>query len=385
MFPALFAVALAAAVEARITPLSSSGLAETAVAASGNRAAIAVMKDAGASLVVFATNDSGLTWSSTEAPLIAGAVRYAYASDPTMTVLDDGSFGLAYLVVLHPFTGPVFDFMALVYSRSTDGTTWSAPVVITSASAHGAPIADRPSISVDRTRGTLYLVYGDGSNEIVFAKSHDRGATWSTPAVIPPKDRDSFGWIAPLANGTLIMTCQDGDHQTYNARVSIDGGATFGDPQPIGTSAPASFVTAHTHTPSAAMMTLAAWRNNAYAIYPTPQGVFFTRSIDSGTTWSAPLRLGGETGDAVRPTLAVNDSSGDIIASWLDSRDDPSGATLRLYAARSTDSGATFDTPRARAAHSPPRGSTTAPSPAAAPRGINIAPTLLHYRHPRHA
>ena len=71
---------------------------------------------------------------------------------------------------------------AIVYTRSTDGETFAAPVI---ASAPGESIPFffvNPTIAVDRKRGLTYVAYAagtpDGAWNIQLAISKDGGATW---------------------------------------------------------------------------------------------------------------------------------------------------------------------------------------------------------------
>lgn len=337
------------------------GMAENTMALSGTRAVIAVMKrDAPRAIGIFVSNDSGLSWSSApdRETSIAGK-SYAYAWDPWLAVLDDGSFGLTYMLTTDG--PPSLGDMVIVYEHSSDGVTWSAPVVIDSTPLPNR--IDKPTLAADRAHGVVYLswtrytpIAGENNSYLsnnVLAASHDRGATWSEARSADDRARDGFPQMAVTADGTIIYTTADPGQNAYLSRVSTDGGVTFSAPQAIGKGGLSFFLPANPSTFAFAswMQNVVAFRGDVYCVYPVWEGVFYTRSRDGGQTWSTPLHVAGRIGGAARPSIAVDERSGSIIVSWIDSVDDPKGATYRLYAAQSDDGGATFSTP---VAFSPP-------------------------------
>src|SRR5260370_91818 len=71
--------------------------------------------------------------------------------------------------------------------------------------------------------------------------------------------------------------------------------------------------------------------------------VFFTRSVDGGTTWSAPLMVNDViTGQHFFPTIAA--SGGIISVAWYDSRLNvgTSMNAVDVFYAQSLDAGGTF-------------------------------------------
>jgi hypothetical protein len=138
--------------------------------------------------------------------------------------------------------GSTGSVLGIVVNASTNGTSWSAPVV-----AHQAGTGDTPakgSIGCDNTPassgyGTCYIAYPNTSsspaNLLQVIRSSDGGATWSAPsaasdasvgtaplvAVQPPAPGASPGStcgrvVVPFVNGTTI-----------NAFFSSDCGATY--------------------------------------------------------------------------------------------------------------------------------------------------------------
>ena len=67
-----------------------------------------------------------------------------------------------------------------------------------------------------------------------------------------------------------------------------------------------------------------------YVVYinRNPRDIFFTRSLDGGATWSAPVNLSTNGGDSVRPTIAIT-AEGIIYVAWVII---PVGTTMSSYA-----------------------------------------------------
>ena len=105
-------------------------------------------------------------------------------------------------------------------------------------------ISPNMSLAVDRSQGvndgSLYLVWADNPNplhvHIYFARSTDRGATWSTPVQIDTGNAND-AWEPALsvddAYGTVVLSWYDRRDDSGNKfyRIyytqSTDGGATF--------------------------------------------------------------------------------------------------------------------------------------------------------------
>jgi hypothetical protein len=215
------------------------------------------------------------------------------------------------------------------------------------------------SSTSDRARQTVYLswtrytpIAGESNSYLaqnVLASSNDRGATWSGLRIVADQSRDGFPQLAVTSDGTLVYTTAARGQNAYLSRSSTDGGATFSVPQIIAKGGLSFFSPGGTI--ASWMQNVVAFRGDLYCVYPVWEGVFFTRSQDGGQSWSPPLHLAGNFGRALRPAIAVDQTTGSIIVSWIDAQDDPTAMTFRLYAAQSDDGGATFSTP---AAFSPP-------------------------------
>lgn len=150
----------------------------------------------------------------------------------------------------------------IFFSRSADGITFSAPKDISNASG----LAQNPQIALD-AKGNINVMWQDNTppdsnSDIYFARSADGGVTFSNPLNIS----NTAGFSA---NPFLTM----------DARANIN----------------------------------VAWEDNT----PGNQDIFFSRSTDSGATFSVPLNLSSDAGLSLAPYIAA-DGNGNINAAWQD-------------------------------------------------------------------
>jgi hypothetical protein len=74
--------------------------------------------------------------------------------------------------------------------------------------------------------------------------------------------------------------------------------------------------------------------------------VFVSHSDDGGSTWSAAARVSNPAtlSDQFNQWLAVDPTTGNVVLSWNDSRNDPTRVRTDVFFAESSDHGATFAT-----------------------------------------
>ena len=104
----------------------------------------------------------------------------------------------------------------LTISRSSDGFTWSNPVIAIEGASSSGVVFDKNWIVCDNgaaspNRGRCYLVYTDTVRDASLAAltSTDGGVTWSAPAGIPVIDAvGAFPVIRPT--GDLVVDLQLG-------------------------------------------------------------------------------------------------------------------------------------------------------------------------------
>ena len=169
----------------------------------------------------------------------------------------------------------------IYYKKSTNGgTDWTANQPLTS----NAGISECPAIAAD-SAGRLYVVWHDntsGNTEIYYKKSANNGDTWSAI--------QRLTWTSGVSN---------------NASIAIDSSD-------------------YLHV---------AWEDSTPGNYE----IYYKKSANGGTTWTANKRLTWMGGESSRPELAV-DSADDLHIVWQDR----TPGNREIYHKKSADGGATW-------------------------------------------
>ncbi len=192
---------------------------------------------------VATSTDDGRSWSDRIVGGSSAAVggRFQRASDPSVTYGAGGSGWLVGFLGLD-LTGPYLipRRSAVLVSRSEDGRSFSAPVVV--ARAPRGIIFDKPWVACDDHRaspyfGRCYALWDElgvrhGPYGVVLAStSHDGGRHWSAP--VRTADRaEGFG-VIPLvrSDGSVTVVYRNIEHAlhpTIAAFATLDGGRTWG-------------------------------------------------------------------------------------------------------------------------------------------------------------
>ena len=203
---------------------------------------------------------------------------------------------------------------AIVISKTTDGgLTWSVPKRVSNVFT-----TDISATVVVGNDGTVYVTFeattGSG-DAVAFAVSHNGGTTFTTKLIAPINDIPS-----PLPGATF--------RDNSFPALALDGS------------------TLHV-----------VWSNwNG-----TDADVVHMRSTNGGTTWSAPIAIGGGPGDQFFPWIAAR--HGTVYASWFNRA---SGDTYTIAGAASSNGGATWSAP-ATLSTATCRPATSSASPTARP------------------
>jgi hypothetical protein len=290
-------------------------------------------------LVTAASFDGGHTWT-TARPMVsicaggsaANGGHYERASDPWLTFAADGT---AYLLSLS-FTGGTLaagSTSAMLVTRSTDGgLTWSLPATLI---ADGSSFFnDKGSITADLLDPHyVYAVWdrldaATGGGPTYFARTADSGASWAAARSIydPGAGNQTIGNIlVGLPGGVLLVVFTELDTAggvttgTLKVMRSADHGDTWGTPvvvaaeHPSGTRDPESGAAVRDggDLPSIAVdrsgAVYVAWQD-ASVSGGLHDGIALSRSLDGGSTWSAPVRLNGSIAVAAFiPSVRVRD------------------------------------------------------------------------------
>jgi hypothetical protein len=290
---------------------SVAGWGSTAVAAFQ----VGRFQDGGAAGIGWArSTDSGRTWRSGILPAVTTAStppgNAPRASDPAVAYDAAHSTWLASTLVLGD------DFTALGISRSSDGATWSAPVLAATFTSTFLAY-DKEWVGCDNTStspfaGSCYLVYTDEvTPRIAVQVSHDGGSTWSAPVTVTSAFANDAEGALPVIqpNGTLTVVLNAGDSGIYAVR-STDGGATFG--LPVGISAISEARIPFLRAPALPAAAVDAsgriyvvWADCVFRRGCGGNTIVLSTSTD-GATWSAPSRVPGTGFDSFVPGIAAD-------------------------------------------------------------------------------
>jgi hypothetical protein len=322
-------------------------------------------------LVTAASQDGGRTWARA-APAFsrcaggngANGGDYARATDPWVSFATDGT---AWQIAL-AFSGTspeASSTNAILVSRSVDGgRSWSDPHTLIHDS--GRFFNDKESITADRFDARfVYAVWdrldGAGGGPTYFARTTDGGATWERPrAIYDPGNTGQTinNQLVVLGDGTLLVLftrLPTSSSSVYHPEMQVirsnDRGATWSPPilvapvQARGTFDADSGLAVRdaenlgSIAAGPAGEVAVVWQDARFS-GGTHDGIAFSRSTDSGVTWSPPVRINGApAARAFVPALHIR-ADGVIGVTYYDLRNDlpdPDTLAADLWLTRSLD------------------------------------------------
>jgi hypothetical protein len=193
--------------------------------------------DGGSSGLGWATStDAGATWTNGTLPGLtvssSPAGAYDRASDPSVAFDPRHNVWLVSALAMAGSRGA-----AVTVSRSSDGLSWSSPVVV-SSTATGA--YDKEWVVCDDHAssphyGNCYMAFDDNAlgDVLLNSTSTDGGATWG-PALQTADSAHGFG-TQPVVQptGTVVVATLDGAASSVNAYRSVDGGQSWSAVRPV--------------------------------------------------------------------------------------------------------------------------------------------------------
>lgn len=204
---------------------------------------------------------------------------------------------------------------------------------------------------------TVVLTFGAGQ-AIYFSASHDRGKTFSPPAKVAeagiiPLTRHRGPRIA-LSGNTIVITAVAGSKPEEGAHAhglpsdgdllvwrSEDGGKTWSRGKAINDVPASATEGLHALASDGKDTLFAAWLDKRGS---KGTSLYAARSTDRGATWSRNVAVyqspGGSICECCHPSVAI-DSAGNLVVMWRNSL----GGTRDMYLATSRD-GVTFAAPR---------------------------------------
>ena len=327
--------------------------------------------DGGAAGIACAVSqDGGVTWRSGMVSQLAQGVDggpFARVSDPVAALDLEGNL----YVCSVGLNGVAPNFLATVaVSKSTDrGQTFAAPQLaatytnlnlftdkpwLTVNTFPGTPTADRLVATWTLFQSTNAEVAAQGPTPIDLVYSDDGGQHWSAPRTITsPHCQGSQPLFLPDGSLAVIYWNFAGPAGDQIEVVeSPDGGATFGPASVVAPVSPYLDPIAR----SMGFLPSAAADRQAGVLYVVYQGlanpfvapvprILFTRSIDHGQSWSAPVAVNDTPGAAAvfNPAIAASADGQHVTVIFYDKRNDAGNGTwVDLYLAESFDGGRTW-------------------------------------------
>lgn len=210
-----------------------------------------------------------------------------------------------------------------------------------------------PAIACDKS-GSIFVVWADYDKDetkpnskyhwnILLSKSTNKGVTWSTPIMvndpiyITGETNQSKPAITVDNNGIIYVAWEDHrnvDKQIYISK-STDGGKSFLIDIMVSRSQPG------TNAKNPDLMVdennnlFVTWEEDFFSKF----NVYFSKSLDFGITFSAPVRVNSELNKCTpdsNPTVEV-DSKGNVFVMWSDQRNNN-----HIYLGYSSNNGDTF-------------------------------------------
>jgi hypothetical protein len=233
----------------------------------------------------------------------------------------------------------------IVFAKSTDqGATFSTPIAIS-----GNSWADKPWMGISPGGQDVYVAY-ESRSLLLITSSHDSGATWSTPLKV---NNDTGHYRYPngfvvLPDGTAILAASSYPNGSGKSKGNVgietwrttNGGTSWSrvivDTVTTGVDFDTSSTTTVASDPTGALV---LEYSGATAVGGNGH-VWVRRSTDGGLTWSASrteLTPSSGAGNASFPADAAT-GTGAFTAIWQEGR----GGAWNTFARTTTDGGATW-------------------------------------------
>ena len=256
-------------------------------------------------------------------------------------------------------------------ASNDNATSWTCGEA-SGAAANVYDTQDKSWMAVDTSnskyRGTVYVVWTDvsqyydgGGSFIFFTYTRDGGQTYSVPVTLSPID-GSFVVQTPTVSvgpsGEVWVSYFD-DHfggPGITVTKSVDGGNSFSALTPATLGSPlAGTLTGGNGVAAATFPATTVDKNGTfhlvYAAVSSGQNldrsdIFYVRSTNGGTTFSAPVRLNDDSTNTSQWAPAITAAAdGTVAVKWWDRRNDPVNDSLTdVYMTTSTDGGKTWGT-----------------------------------------
>ena len=225
------------------------------------------------------------------------------------------------------------DHYEIYYKKSTDtGVTWSATNRLCKTSGDSW----NPAITADSSNA-LHVVWNEntpGNSEIYYRGSAAGGSSWSAVKRLTWNPAVSFfpRLVIDLSNNIHVvwMDTTPGNYGVYYKR-SMDGGVTWAIAKRL------TWTSGDSYYPIIAVDSSGnlhlVWSGNEWGNFE----IYYRKSRDAGSTWTVARQITWNLGNSL-PTAIAADSSGNPCVVWQDN----TPGNDEIYYKRSTDGGTTW-------------------------------------------
>ncbi len=290
-------------------------------------------------LLFRASSDAGMTWGP-QRHLCHRGVRVPFQYDPQIAVTDAGVIDVVCLDGFRP---------GVVFARSHDhGASWSKAVRLDDKMQY----SDKPTLAISPAGKDVYVAY-NSYYALYVSVSHDYGVTWAAPVRATAHRRWYYSLSGTVGRDGAVWFAVDGEtgrDETGDGHVSL---VTSADKGVAWREIP--FVVSHEGAKcdrrncypdffTAQDAVAADGRGNLAFVFAKndrvqgPNALYVSRSSDDGATWSAAAFI-SNAGNAMSPALAAA-TDGSFRLVWQDDRNGHSSWTS--WYSRSDDAGATW-------------------------------------------
>ena len=316
----------------------------------------------------FSTN-GGATWGQTLLPLVTGD---SFMSDPTVEWTSDGTAWASTIGINAAQTNLVMRS----YKSTNAGATWTFDATFSTGANNDKQMEWVDHSATSPFKDNIYVIWHPGLPAVVARRTGPTGS-WQAPVQVSGAETTGTAIgddIKTNSFGDVFAFFPDTGSRRLNVAKSTNGGVSFSAPVRIGT----SFGSFQFAVPADASRQLLIYitggafrtstKNNVYAAWDDLSGdsgctsgggpgtnasstcksrIFFSRSTDGGTTWSAPVKINNQSGlnDQFFPWLVVDDTNGKVSLVYYDTVGDSTRQSTNLYYQSSTDDGQTWSAP----------------------------------------
>lgn len=279
--------------------------------------------------------DDGVTWG----PDIRLSNLSAGSVEPEPRIGTDGKSVLVF------FSNKTSTGQHIFYASSSDaGANFSPPLQLTN------DIGEQSTAAVAFIGHTIHLVYqnyfSNGDEHLFYIKSPDAGLTWQQKVALTDAPRAQDRYVAIATDEDKVFVTWSRFYQIQEAiyvRASLDSGVSWKPEIQISDYGP----------PSYQQFPDVASNGTQVHIVWAGQGIQYSRSTDSGSTWSSPISLTNVTRQYFAPRLAVVNSKVQVVAAAVSTIGTPPSIKIDsdVYYLSSSDGGVNWIQPFSLTTH----------------------------------